>query len=288
MVTTVLAREPRVELTVSVRDTAFADRFAPHLPGVRWLPFEARDDELGPSLDLSGRPEWVINAIGITKPLINEDDPVKVRRAIRINAMFPHRLAQWAEERGARLLQIATDCVFGGVKRGYLETHPHDALDVYGKTKSLGEVKSTTVHHLRCSVIGPEPKDFKFLVEWLRRQPKNARVNGFVNQEWNGITTLHFARICRGIIAQGIKLPHLQHVVPSGSTTKAELLRMIAAAYGRSDLQIVDAHAPQTVINVLDTQDRELNEALWRAAGYDAPPTLGAAIVEMSRQEPLV
>ena len=47
----------------------------------------------------------------------------------------------------------------------YVETDLHDALDVYGKTKSLGECQEPNVYHLRCSIIGPEPKDFKFLIE---------------------------------------------------------------------------------------------------------------------------
>jgi len=287
MVATVLSRESCFELTIGVRDLAVASRFRARLPGVHWLAFDA-EGELGQLLERGGQPEWIVNAIGITKPLIREEHPGEVSRAISINAAFPYRLARWAEERGTRVLQIATDCVYAGTERGYVETHPHDAHDVYGKTKSLGEVRSPTMHHLRCSIIGPEPKDFKFLVEWFRRQPRNARVNGFVNHEWNGITTLQFARICRGIIAQKITLPHLQHVVPSDSATKAELLRMVAETYDRLDVQIVDANAPKTVTYVLDTRDQELNKNLWRAAGYDAPPSLRAAIAEMSRHEPLV
>ena len=66
---------------------------------------------------------------------------------------------------GARVLQIATDCVYSGAQGAYVETDLHDALDVYGKTKSLGECQEPNVYHLRCSIIGPEPKDFKFLIE---------------------------------------------------------------------------------------------------------------------------
>ena len=45
------------------------------------------------------------------------------------------------------------------------------ALDVYGKTKSLGEAYDLNVHHLRCSIIGPEPKEYKFPSLLARSDP---------------------------------------------------------------------------------------------------------------------
>src|SRR5437868_4207618 len=71
----------------------------------------------------------VINCIGLIKPYCDN-----VQSAIKVNALFPHKLP-------ANSIQIATDCVYSGSKGGYIETDPHDALDVYGKTKSLGEAK---------------------------------------------------------------------------------------------------------------------------------------------------
>ena len=93
--------------------------------------------------------------------------------------MLPHQLARKAESSGAKVIQIATDCVYSGKKGEYVESDEFDPLDVYGKTKSLGEVTSPGVYHLRCSIIGPEPKEHKFLLDWFLGQPKNARVNGY-------------------------------------------------------------------------------------------------------------
>ena len=95
------------------------------------------------------------HAIGVIKPYIRDDDAAAVERALRVNGLFPHILARAAERSGCRVLQIATDCVYAGTIGNYREAAPHDALDVYGKTKSLGEVNSAAVHHLRCSIIGP-------------------------------------------------------------------------------------------------------------------------------------
>ena len=282
MVTDELARRPDIRVNATWR---VSSRSAPPvmIPGVEWLPFDAADSSLDEALLACGRHQWILNAIGITKPLIRDDNPQEVDRALRINALLPHAIARVAEALDARVLQIATDCVYSGAKGGYTETDVHDALDVYGKTKSLGECFSPNVINLRCSIIGPEPKDFKFLLEWFRSQPVGASVNGFVNHKWNGITTLHFARLCAGIIETEARLPHLQHVVPAGVISKADMLREFAAAYGRTDVRINDTVASSVIDRTLSTVNPDLNRQLWRVAGYRTPPTVPDMIGEVAK-----
>jgi dTDP-4-dehydrorhamnose reductase len=136
MVTDVFARESDLDVMTSVRAEGLG-AFA-HLPvGVRRLDaWAATVDDCRAAIGGAG---WVVNCIGITKPLIAEDDAFKVERAIRVNAQFPHALATAAAAEGARVIQIATDCVFSGAHGNYREDSTHDALDVYGKTKSLGD-----------------------------------------------------------------------------------------------------------------------------------------------------
>src|SRR5262249_51893972 len=158
------------------------------------------------------------------KPYIRDDNAAEVERAVDVNASFPHRLARAAEQTGTRVIQIATDCVYSGTRGQYIEANEHDARDVDGKTKSLGEVNSPAVHHLRCSIIGPELKGHASLLDWFTRQPRGASVRGFLNHRWNGVTTLQYGRICRGIIRQQMALPRLIHVVPADVVSKADLL----------------------------------------------------------------
>jgi dTDP-4-dehydrorhamnose reductase len=282
MVADELARRTDLRVTATWR-AAGGSSHPVAIPGVEWVPFDAADSNLDETLLACGHHQWIINAIGITKPLIRDDNPQQVERALRINALLPHAIARVAEALGARLLQIATDCVYSGAKGAYVETDTQDALDVYGKTKSLGECFSPNVMNLRCSIIGPEPKDFKFLLEWFRSQPAGASVNGFVNHKWNGITTLHFARLCAGIIEGETRLPHLQHVVPAGVISKAEMLREFAAAYGRTDVHINDTVASSVIDRTLSTINPELNLQLWQAAGYVTPPTVPDMIAEVAK-----
>jgi dTDP-4-dehydrorhamnose reductase len=275
----VLSRDPTLAVTATSRGELPA--FARSLAGVRWLHFDADDAASLRSLDCHS---WVINAIGITKPLIHDDDAAQVERAIRVNSLFPQRLAARCRECGGQLLQIATDCVYSGARGGYIEQDPHDALDVYGKTKSLGESVEPWVHNLRCSIIGREPANPKFLVEWLLRQPAGAEVTGFTNHRWNGVTTYHFARVVQGIIQAQPALPNLQHLVPADELTKAEMLVEIAAVHGRSDIRIRQAAAERVTDRTLHTSAPEINRELWRSAGYGAPPTVREMIREMAPQ----
>lgn len=283
MIIDVLSHEPDLAVTGTVRSSALARRLAALYPNVRWAEFLADRNKFDDQTTLFDGQAWIINAIGITKPLIRDDNPNEIERAIAINAVLPHRLGRLAAASEAKVLQIATDCVYSGAKGEYVEADLHDAVDVYGKTKSLGETYIPSVHHLRCSIIGPEPKDFKFLIEWFRRQPEDGEVNGFTNHRWNGVTTLHFARLCLGVIRHRIELGHLQHVVPSGHLSKAAMLHEFAEAFDRRDVVIRDMEAKAVIDRTLATGNGAVNAALWNAAGYSVPPTVGEMIAELGR-----
>jgi dTDP-4-dehydrorhamnose reductase len=277
-----LAHDTSLNLTSTVRDPHLQQRFQAQSPGVEWRILDAGRDNLEQISAVVADSEWIINAIGVIKPYIHDDNSIEVERAIRVNALFPHLLAQAAEQQGCRVLQIATDCVYAGSKGRYIETDSHDPLDVYGKSKSMGEVNSAAVYHLRCSIIGPEPKGHVSLLDWFLGQPKNGSVGGYVNHQWNGVTTLHFARLCRGIIQNTPALPHIQHLIPTGSISKYELLRSFAQEYNRSDIAITPTEAKVVIDRTLDTVNNEANQQLWMAAGYPQPPSVSEMVAELA------
>lgn len=282
MVVDYLSRHSDFSLTATVRSADLRARMQTVYPQVRW---EIADFAGPGNFAAFDGQEWIINAIGITKPLIRDDNAAEILTAIQINSLLPATVAREAEARHARVLQIATDCVYSGAKGHYTESDPHDAVDVYGKTKSLGECFYPNTQHLRCSIIGPEPKDFKFLIEWFRRQAPEAAVNGFTNHHWNGVTTLHFAKLCKGIIDTAPTLSHLQHIVPTGMVTKARMLHDFAQAYGRADITIRDTKAKTVIDRTLDTVNSAANRALWQSAGYPHPPTVTEMILELGNYD---
>jgi dTDP-4-dehydrorhamnose reductase len=250
---------------------------------VSFLKFDAATDNLDSAFSMPI--DYVINCIGIIKPYINDTDPKQTETAFDINGAFPNRLETWASMRGVKVIQIATDCVFSGSKGNYLETNEHDALDVYGKSKSVGEATGASMMHLRVSIIGPEVDRNSSLLEWIRNQPKNAEISGYTDHFWNGITSMHFAKIAQGIIENDLFEAGVFHVLPQNSATKCELVTLIAKYLGRSDIKVNPTATGANINRTLDTSFPAKNKGLWLGAGYDSPPTIEQMVSEFIASE---
>jgi dTDP-4-dehydrorhamnose reductase len=248
--------------------------------GVTFLDFDAATDDLENKFPMPV--DYIINCIGIIKPYINDTDAEQTATALEINGAFPNRLEAWASKRGARVIQIATDCVFSGSKGNYLESDEHNALDVYGKSKSIGEAKGASMMHLRVSIIGPEVERNSSLLEWVRNQPTNAEISGFTDHFWNGITSMHFAKIARGIIENGLFEQGVFHVLPKDSVTKSELVSLIAKHLGRSDIKVRPTITGANINRTLDTNYPAKNKEFWLSAGYSSPPSIEQMVSEVT------
>jgi dTDP-4-dehydrorhamnose reductase len=240
--------------------------------------FEAQTDSLAEVLSDLTSGDYVINCIGMVKSLINDEDRQSRDLAVYLNSTFPSKLAAVAEARHIRVIQMATDCVYSGQAGAYAESYAHDALDVYGKTKSLGEVPSRAVMNLRVSVIG---KGSQGLYHWVASQPQDATISGYLDHQWNGITSLEYGRIIAGIIRDGLFESGVHHIVPTGSVNKNELVNLIAANAGRNDLQINPTNSGKSVDRTLATNDPAFNAKLWAAAGRANVPTVAELVAEI-------
>lgn len=197
-------------------------RNAVFLAGAGSIQFDAlssRFEALGTGYD------YVLNCVGIVKPFMAED-PVA---AVRINSLFPWELARWCNARGMRLIHITTDCVYSGLKGKYVESDPHDALDDYGKSKSLGECV-TEAMVLRTSIIGEEIHKHASLVAWAKSQ-KGKTVGGFATHLWNGLSTREYAVICGKIIKNGWYEAGLYHVFAADDVSKLAMMRLFNKKY---------------------------------------------------------
>ena len=109
------------------------------------------------------RPDYVINCVGITKHRKLSNNIIK---SLQINSIIPHNISLVCKIFNARLIQLSTDCIFSGLKGNYIESDLPDALDIYGKTKFLGEVNESHVLNIRTSTIGHEIIGANGLLEW--------------------------------------------------------------------------------------------------------------------------
>lgn len=221
----------------------------------------------------NGYYDWVINCAGVIKPHIQDNNSLSAQRAIKINSIFPFVLSHTANKYNVKVIQIATDCVFNGENTMYLENSPHDAYDIYGKTKSLGEVHSDDFYNIRCSIVGPEKYGRNSsLYEWVKRQPRDAVISGFETHMWNGITTKAFGDVCKTIIHGDMSIPNVMHLVPANIVSKSTLVEQIAQRCGRDDITIIPQRPP-FLSRVLHTNDSALNSTIWYAT-YGKVPTI--------------
>ena len=218
---------------------------------------DARDiDQLGATVRRV-RPAFVLNAIGLVKQRSEASDPIS---AISINSLFPHQVATICRTEAARLIHISTDCVFSGRRGGYTEEDVPDPVDLYGRSKLLGEIDAPHVLTLRTSIIGRELGAGLGLVEWFLSNA-GGRVSGYRNAVYSGLTTRALSLTLAGVM-DGPPLSGVWHV-SARSITKLDLLRQINEAFGTN-----------TTIEVDDTfhSDRSLvSDRFWAATGLERP-----------------
>jgi len=235
-----------------------AKRFFPdHIAGriVEGVDVE-HPDALAKVLDAI-RPDVVINCAGLTKHKPEAEDPLV---SIPINTLMPHRLAGLCKLIGARLIHVSTDCVFSGEQGNYTEEDFADARDVYGKSKSLGEVAYPHAITLRTSTIGHELQSTYGLLDWFLSQQGHCK--GYTRAVFSGLPTVVFAQVVRDVVIPHAGLSGLYHVAAK-PINKFDLLKLIADVYGKTIDIVPDG---KLVI------DRSLNVKRFQSAtGYIAP-----------------
>ena len=212
------------------------------------------------------RPEAVINCIGIVKqrPTAKESIP-----SLEINSLLPHRLAVLCKGIGARLVHLSTDCVFSGEKGNYRESDPSDAVDLYGKTKFLGEIGDENCLTLRTSIIGRELTRKKSLLEWFLAQ--TGSVKGFKKAIYTGFTTLEMSRIIETML---VKYPGARGVyqVSRDPINKYELLLLFREKLG---------HQIEILPDESFCCDRSLDSTRFRQEFSYVPPSWASMISEL-------
>ena len=202
-------------------------------------------------------PDVIINCAGLTKHKQGAEDPIV---SIPINTLMPHRLAHLCKLVGSRMIHVSTDCVFSGNKGNYKEDDFCDALDLYGKSKILGEVDYPHAITLRTSTIGLELQSSYGLLNWFLSQRGSCK--GYSRAIFSGLPTVVFARIIRDVVIPHDELSGLYHVAAS-PINKFELLGLIAKTY-QKDIEIIRDDSFRI--------DRSLNSDRFRlATGYEPP-----------------
>ena len=177
------------------------------------------------------KPKYIVNCIGVLiKGSIKDPS-----NAILINSLLPHKLVKYSKTVGSKLIHISTDCVFDGSKGNYIETDNKTAQDIYGLSKSLGEINDDKNLTLRTSIIGPELKNNgEGLFSWFINQ--KGEVNGFTESIWGGVTTLELAEVIIKSINENYS--GLIHITNGQPISKFDLLSLIKDIFKLNNIDL--------------------------------------------------
>jgi dTDP-4-dehydrorhamnose reductase len=217
------------------------------------------------------RPKVIVNCIGIIKQRAAANDAVA---SIAVNSLLPHKLAAICQQWGGRLIHFSTDCVFSGSRGGYREEDFADAVDLYGKTKFLGEVTASNALTLRTSIIGRELAHFTSLLEWFLSQ-NHGKVKGYKKAFFSGVTADWLTELVGNLIETHPDLSGLYQIT-GPMISKFDLLCVLREAYDL-DIEIL----PDDEFRC----DRSMvGEKFVGATGYVCPPwrELAAQLAEDS------
>lgn len=176
-------------------------------------------------------PDIIINCIGVLiKGAIQSP-----ANAIFLNAYFPHLLHEVCIDMNTKIIHLSTDCVFSGKKGNYSIEDEKDARDIYGMSKSLGELNNTKDLTIRTSIIGPELKENgEGLLHWFLTQ--KGTIKGYKKTIWSGITTLQLAKIIEYAIFDN--LTGIIQPTNGEAISKYELLKIFKSSFNKNDIII--------------------------------------------------
>lgn len=114
---------------------------------------------------------------------------------VRTNALGPHVLAAATAAYAIDLVLVSTDCVFSGSGQrfpshaertvDYTVNSRADPVDLYGRTKLVGEVEAPHVTVVRTSFVGSDHGLWRWVVEQIEH---GAEFEGWTKAMWSGST----------------------------------------------------------------------------------------------------
>ena len=179
-----------------------------------------------------------INCVAVTRVDDCEKDPAP---AEAINAAFAGRLAQACAAKGARLVQVSTDYVYGGQdqREPLAESVARAPVNVYGATKALGEDLAFQAHDdvivarvaSLFGVAGASGKGGNFVETMIRFGKERGRLTVVDDQVMSPTASWDAGEAILDLIAAEAPAG-VYHVVNSGVASWCDFAQAIIAKAG--------------------------------------------------------
>jgi dTDP-4-dehydrorhamnose reductase len=213
---------------------------------------------------------------------VRAEEPETVTRAldrsgadVAVNCIGVVKQSAAARDDPATTIQVSTDCVFSGREGAYAEDDIPDPVDLYGRSKLLGEVVGAGALTIRTSMIGFELETANGLLAWFLGEAGGS-VRGYSGAVFSGPTTPVLARALVDLIERHRGLEGLYHL-GADPIDKNELLHQLRDALSL-DVEI----EPDDSVRI----DRSLDSSRFRAATGWKPPSWTEMVAELAAIAP--
>lgn len=224
--------------------TDFALRCTDIDVNAQWLSYTDVRDYAAYRRDVwSFSPDWLIHLAALTDLEYCEDNQDE---AYRTNTIGVENAVLIANELGLPLVYVSTAGIFGGDKYNYDDWDTAAPVNVYGRSKYLGEryVVEHCNHAIICRagwMMGGNEKDKKFVAKILKQIDAGVKELFAVSDREGTPTYTHdFARNVR--LLMDAEIWGVYNMVCSGETTRLEVAREIVKILG-ADIKVNEVNS---------------------------------------------
>jgi dTDP-4-dehydrorhamnose reductase len=243
-----------------------------HIDGVKLLAADLADQAETCRIFEELEPSSVVHCAAATDVDWCEEHP---EEAHKINVMVPAAIAAICSRISGRLLYISTDSVFDGARGNYAEADTPEPVNVYAKTKLLGERQvlrqNPTASVARVSIYGWNAQNKESLAEWvLQRLAVGSIVPGFSDVIFCPVLANDLAEVLLALLDRD--LASLYHVVGSEPISKYEFARRVASSFGFDPGRVVPTRLADARLKARRPLNTSLNtEKVCAALGRPMP-----------------
>ena len=218
------------------------------------------------------QPDWVIHCAALADVDACED---QLELAQQLNADLPGILAKETARRGLHMVHLSTDAVFDGVRGNYRETDDPNPLNIYARTKLLGEqaVLDNDINAIvaRVNFYGWSRTGNRSLAEFFFNNLKAGNpINGFRDIFFCPLLANDLAEILLKMLAAG--LHGLYHVVSPEQLSKYQFGVQLAEMFSFDPALITPISVQQSRLSASRSPKLTLNtDKLTQALGHSAP-----------------
>jgi dTDP-4-dehydrorhamnose reductase len=241
-------------------------RHAFHVDGVKLLAVDLSDAAETDRIFRELRPSSVVHCAAATEVDWCEEHPDE---AHEVNVVVSGTIAGIALRNEARLLYISTDSVFDGTRGHYAETDTPAPLNVYARTKFLGEREvlrqNPGASIARINLYGWNAQNKNSLAEWVLKELTLGKpVPGFSDVFFCPVLANDLAEVLLASLDQN--LAGLYHIVGSEPISKYEFARRVASTFGFDPGQVIPTQMADAKLKARRPRDTSLNTAKICAA----------------------